>query len=69
MAEHRPAVSGDTLAYKFDLNGTWTNVEEGSSCGYVANRSSLQRRGQFLHGLGHGRRLGRIERLLTTTGS
>jgi hypothetical protein len=34
-----PAVSGDTLAYKFDLNGTWTNVEEGSSCGYVANRS------------------------------
>jgi glucoamylase len=34
-----PAVSGDTLAYKFDLNGTWTNVEEGSSCSYVANRS------------------------------
>ena len=33
-----PAVSGSTLAYKFDLNGTWTNVEEGSSCGYVANR-------------------------------
>lgn len=34
-----PAVSGSTLSYKFDLNGTWTNVEEGSSCGYVNNRS------------------------------
>jgi len=34
-----PAVSGDTLAYKFDLNGTWTNVEEASSCGDLANRS------------------------------
>lgn len=34
-----PAVSGSTLQYKFDVNGTWTNVEEGSSCGYVANRS------------------------------
>jgi chitodextrinase len=34
-----PAVSGDTLAYKFDLNGTWTNVEEGSSCSNLANRS------------------------------
>ncbi len=34
-----PAVSGNTLSYKFDLNGTWTNVEEGSSCGYVSNRS------------------------------
>ena len=36
-----PASSGDTLAYKFDLNGTWTNVEEGSSCAYLANRSFL----------------------------
>ncbi|MBR7831104.1 fibronectin type III domain-containing protein [Actinospica sp. MGRD01-02] len=34
-----PSFSGDTLAYKFDLNGTWTNVEEGSSCSYVSNRS------------------------------
>jgi hypothetical protein len=34
-----PAASGSTLAYKFDLNGSWTNVEEGSSCGYVDNRS------------------------------
>ncbi len=25
--------------YKFDLNGTWNNVEETSSCGYVNNRS------------------------------
>ncbi len=34
-----PAVSGTTLSYKFDLNGTWTNVEEGSSCSTVSNRS------------------------------
>lgn len=34
-----PAVSGSTLQYKFDLNGTWTNVEEGGSCGNVANRT------------------------------
>jgi glucoamylase len=34
-----PAVSGSTLEYKFDLNGTWTNVEETSSCGSVANRN------------------------------
>lgn len=34
-----PAVSGSTLAYKFDLDGTWANVEDGSSCGYVNNRS------------------------------
>ena len=34
-----PSNAGDTLAYKFDLNGTWTNVEEGSSCAYVNNRS------------------------------
>ena len=25
--------------YKFDLNGTWNNVEETSSCGYVNNRN------------------------------
>ncbi|MBS2964671.1 hypothetical protein KGA66_16560 [Actinocrinis puniceicyclus] len=34
-----PAVSGSTLQYKFDLNGTWTNVEEGASCAAAANRS------------------------------
>jgi glucan 1,4-alpha-glucosidase len=34
-----PAVSGTTLQYKFDLNGTWSNVEEGSSCSTVPNRS------------------------------
>jgi glucoamylase len=34
-----PAVSGSTLQYKFDLNGTWTNVEDGSSCSYVNNRT------------------------------
>lgn len=36
-----PGVSGNTLQFKFDLNGTWTNVEEGSSCGYVNNRTFL----------------------------
>ncbi|MBR7836159.1 alpha amylase C-terminal domain-containing protein [Actinospica durhamensis] len=34
-----PAVSGTTLSYKLDLNGTWSNVEETSTCGSVANRS------------------------------
>jgi glucoamylase len=33
------SVADATLAYKYDLGGTWTNVEETSSCGYVANRS------------------------------
>ena len=33
-----PAVSGTTLLYKFDLNGTWSDVEETGSCGSVANR-------------------------------
>ena len=33
------AVSGTTLQYKFDLNGTWTNVEEISGCGDRANRT------------------------------
>jgi alpha-amylase len=33
------AVSGSTLQYKFDLNGTWTNVEEEQSCAYQANRT------------------------------
>jgi alpha-amylase len=33
------AVSGTTLQYKFDLNGTWTNVEDGSGCADVANRT------------------------------
>ncbi|HEY3870923.1 MAG TPA: alpha-amylase family glycosyl hydrolase [Actinocrinis sp.] len=34
-----PAVSGTTLYYKVDLNGSWSNVEETSSCGSVANRN------------------------------
>ena len=34
-----PAVSGSTLAYKFDLAGTWANVEEGGSCAFENNRS------------------------------
>ena len=34
-----PAVPGSTLSYKFDLNGTWTNVEEGGSCAAAGNRS------------------------------
>jgi alpha-amylase len=33
------AVSGTTLEYKFDLNGTWTNVEEGADCADLANRT------------------------------
>ena len=33
------AVSGTTLQYKFDLDGTWTNVEEEQSCAYQANRT------------------------------
>jgi len=33
-----PAISGSTLQFKFDLNGTWTNVEEAASCGSAANR-------------------------------
>jgi alpha-amylase len=33
------AVSGTTLQYKFDLNGTWTNVEEGAGCADLANRT------------------------------
>jgi glucoamylase len=32
------AAAGAQLAYKFDL-GSWTNVEETSSCGYVSNRT------------------------------
>ena len=34
-----PAVPNSALQYKFDVNGTWTNVEEGSSCSYLNNRS------------------------------
>ncbi|QMU78639.1 hypothetical protein GXW83_25970 [Streptacidiphilus sp. PB12-B1b] len=34
-----PAVPGTTLAYKFDLNGTWTNAEEAPSCATQPNRS------------------------------
>ncbi|HEY9241390.1 MAG TPA: glycoside hydrolase family 15 protein, partial [Streptosporangiaceae bacterium] len=33
------AAADATLAYKYDLGGTWTNVEETASCGYVNNRS------------------------------
>jgi alpha-amylase len=33
------AASGTTLQYKFDLNGTWTNVEEAASCANEANRN------------------------------
>ena len=33
------AVSGTTLQYKFDLNGTWSNVEEAAACGNLANRT------------------------------
>ena len=33
------AVSGTTLQYKFDLNGSWTNVEESEDCADQANRT------------------------------
>jgi hypothetical protein len=33
------ATAGTTLSYKYDLGGTWANVEETAGCGYVSNRS------------------------------
>jgi glucoamylase len=33
------AASATSLSYKYDLGGTWNNVEETASCGYVSNRS------------------------------
>jgi alpha-amylase len=33
------AVSDTALSYKYDLGGTWNNVEETSTCGFVANRT------------------------------
>jgi glucoamylase len=33
------AAADATLSYKYDLGGTWSNVEETASCGSVANRS------------------------------
>ena len=33
------ATASTTLAYKYDLGGSWNNVEETSACGYVNNRS------------------------------
>lgn len=33
------AASAATLSYKYDLGGTWNNVEETTSCGYVSDRS------------------------------
>jgi glucoamylase len=33
------AAMATTLQYKYDLNGTWNNVEETASCGYVDNRT------------------------------
>ena len=32
------AAAAATLSYKYDLGGSWGNVEETASCGYVANR-------------------------------
>jgi alpha-amylase len=34
-----------TLSYKYDLGGSWANVEETSSCGYVANRTLTMENG------------------------
>jgi glucoamylase len=33
------STSDTTLSYKYDLGGSWSNVEETASCGSVANRS------------------------------
>jgi hypothetical protein len=33
------AAADTTLSYKYDLGGSWSNVEETASCGTVANRS------------------------------
>ena len=33
------ATADATLAYKYDLGGTWAGVEEMAGCGYVPNRS------------------------------
>ena len=33
------AAADTTLSYKYDLGGTWSNVEETAGCGFVANRS------------------------------
>jgi glucoamylase len=33
------AAADATLSYKYDLGGTWSDVEETADCGYVSNRS------------------------------
>jgi len=33
------ATADTTLSYKYDLGGTWSDVEETADCGYVANRT------------------------------
>jgi glucoamylase len=33
------STANTTLSYKYDLGGSWSNVEETASCGYVNNRS------------------------------
>jgi glucoamylase len=33
------AAASTTLSYKYTLGGSWANVEETASCGYVSNRS------------------------------
>ena len=33
------AAANTTLSYKYTLGGSWANVEETASCGYVSNRS------------------------------
>jgi len=33
------AAAATTLSYKYDLGGSWNNVEETSTCGFVNNRS------------------------------
>jgi glucoamylase len=33
------ATASTSLSYKYDLGGSWDNVEETAGCGYVANRT------------------------------
>jgi hypothetical protein len=33
------ATADTSLSYKYDLGGSWDNVEETADCGYVANRT------------------------------
>ena len=50
------AAASATLSYKYDLGGTWANVEKNASCADISNRSHDR---QQRHGQRHRRQLGR----------